>query len=58
MELSFTNEEEIRKIISDLLLSIVKKIYPNKNLLTPEIQEITYKEAMDLYGSDKPDIRF
>lgn len=58
MELSFVSENEIRKLIWDMLISIIRNIYPNKKLLTPIIEEIKYKDAMEMYWCDKPDIRF
>lgn len=56
MELSFSTEEEILTYLE----SMFKKVF--KNVLNIDIKEdfrrITYQDAMDLYGSDKPDIRF
>lgn len=56
MELSFSTEEEILTYLE----SMFKEVF--KNVLNIDIKEdfrrITYQDAMDLYGSDKPDIRF
>lgn len=55
MELSFTDEEEIFLIIEKLLF------YVFKGTLGVELKipfpRMTYKEAMEKYNSDKPDIR-
>lgn len=56
IEMSFVNEEDIIKINESLIAEIFKKI-KNYEIPTP-IKRMTYQEAMDRYGSDKPDIRF
>jgi len=58
VEMAYINEETIVKNISDLLLQLVSKIYPEKKLQSKKIPNISYKDAMDRYGCDKPDIRF
>lgn len=58
MELSFTNQEEILSIIEDLFLSIIKKFFPEKILTFGDtIPRLSYKEVMEKYNSDKPDLR-
>ncbi len=58
MEMAFVSQEDVISNISDLVLWIIKQYYPQKNLLWNKIHTLTYKEAMDKYWSDKPDIRF
>ena len=55
MELSFTNEDEIFKIIEKLLKYVFKESI-GLDLKIP-FPRISYKEAMEKYKSDKPDIR-
>lgn len=55
MELSFTREEEIYEIIEGLFYRIFNEILNVK--LTLPFKRVPYKEAMELYGSDKPDLR-
>jgi aspartyl-tRNA synthetase len=56
MEISFVEEEDIYSIIEELFVHIGKRVF-NKNIKTP-FDRITYNEAMQTYGSDKPDVRF
>ena len=56
MELSFVDVEDILEINEGLFKRLFKEVL-NKDLVTP-FERMTYKEAMENYGSDKPDIRF
>lgn len=55
-EMSFVNVEDIIAINERLLQTIFKEIM-NVDIQLP-IPRMSYKEAMDRFGSDKPDIRF
>ncbi|MST04028.1 MAG: aspartate--tRNA ligase [Candidatus Pacebacteria bacterium] len=57
LELSFTNPEEVMKLNEELLIKLVKEVYPNKKIQQVPFPRISHKEALEKYGSDKPDIR-
>ena len=57
MEVSFTSEEEIMRINEELLIKIVTELYPEKRIQQVPFPRITYAEAMEKYGNDRPDIR-
>ncbi len=56
MELSFVDVEDILEINEGLMKRIFKDVL-GKDLVTP-FERMSYKEAMERFGSDKPDIRF
>ncbi|PJZ70228.1 aspartate--tRNA ligase [Leptospira perolatii] len=56
MEFSFVSQEEILSEIEGLFSKIFKDVF-GVSLHAP-FQRITYKQAMEEYGSDKPDLRF
>ncbi len=57
MEMAFAEEEDIMKINEDLLIKTVNKIYPEKRIQQIPFPRMTYKEAMEKYGTDRPDVR-
>ncbi len=57
IEMSFTEKEEIMDLIEELYTGLVKNIFPEKKINQSPFPRITYKEAMDNYGTDKPDLR-
>lgn len=56
MELSFVDVDDIMEINEGLFKRLFKEVL-GKELVTP-FEKMTYTEAMENYGSDKPDIRF
>jgi len=56
LEMSFVNEEDIFAIIEGILKNIFKKV-KSIDIPTP-FARMTYQEAFDSYGIDKPDLRF
>ena len=57
MELSFATKEEIMELNEKLLIELVQTLTPEKRIQTIPFPRITYKEAMEKYGNDKPDMR-
>lgn len=56
IEMSFIDQEDILSLIEKLLFQIWKEV-KNYQINLP-IPRMTYKDAMDRFGSDKPDLRF
>ena len=56
VEMSFVNSDDVIAVHSSLVAKIWKQIL-NVDVPLP-IRRMSYKEAMDLYGTDRPDLRF
>jgi aspartyl-tRNA synthetase len=57
MELSFVDSEDIMQLNEKLLIEIVTNLYPEKRIQAVPFPRITYNDAMEQYGNDRPDIR-
>ena len=57
MEMSFVTQQDVMKTNEDLLIKLVTELFPEKRIQTVPFPVLTYKEAMEKYNSDKPDIR-
>jgi len=57
MEMSFVNRDDVMALNEELLIALVKKLYPEKRIQQIPFPKITYKEAIAKYSSDRPDIR-
>lgn len=56
VEMSFVDQENIFVIVEGLMKEFYKQIW-NKELSLP-LTRLSFNEAMETYGSDKPDLRF
>jgi len=56
LEMTFVEADDVMKIIEGLFSHIFKK-FLNKEIKLP-FKRIKWKESMELYGTDKPDLRF
>jgi aspartyl-tRNA synthetase len=57
LEMSFVEEEDILNLMEELFTALVKAVKPEKKVIKP-FPRFTYAEAMERYGTDKPDLRF
>lgn len=57
MEMSFVSEEDVIELNERLLISLVQNLFPEKKIQQIPFPRITYKESMEKYGTDRPDIR-
>jgi aspartyl-tRNA synthetase len=56
LEMSFATEEDVQNIVEGLVAALWKDVLGIE--LPRPFQRLTYAEAMEKYGSDKPDLRF
>ena len=57
LEMSFPEQEKILGLIENLYIDLVKKLTPEKHITQIPFPRLTYKEVMEKYQSDKPDLR-
>jgi len=55
LEMSFVNVDDVINIVEGLARRLWKEIL---DIDVPQMQRMTYAEAMDRFGSDRPDMRF
>ncbi len=56
-EMSFVNQEDILSYTEPMFIELVKTLFPEKTFTQIPFPRLTYKESVDKYGSDKPDLR-
>jgi aspartyl-tRNA synthetase len=57
VEMSFAEEEDIIHLFEELFTSLIEAVKPEYRMMKP-FPRLSYEEAMERYGSDKPDLRF
>ena len=57
LEMSFIDEEDILNLLEELFISMLETIKPEMRMIKP-FPRLSYAEAIDRYGTDKPDLRF
>ncbi len=57
MEMSFVDREDVMQINEQLLIEVVQNFFPEKKIQQIPFPRISYAEAMEKYGNDRPDIR-
>ena len=57
LEMSFVEEEDVMNLNEKMLIELVQKYYPERKIQEIPFPRITYAEAMEKYGNDRPDIR-
>jgi aspartyl-tRNA synthetase len=57
IEMSYTTQDEILDLVEGLYVEIVEKL-TRKKILEKPFPRLTYREAIDRFGTDKPDARF
>ena len=56
LEMSFVEQDDVFKIVEELLVSTFKK-FSKKKLMFKQFPQISYSDALLKYGTDKPDLR-
>ena len=57
MEMAFATQEDVLSTLEDVLVPVFQKFGKYKRISQAPFRHIPFKEAMERYGSDKPDLR-
>ena len=58
LEMSFVQREDVMRLMEELATAIVQQVTPQKRLIAQPFPRIRYNDALEQYGTDRPDIRF
>ena len=56
LEMSFVEQEDVFNVVEKLMVNVFKQ-FSSKKILSTTFPRITFSDAMDKYGTDKPDLR-
>lgn len=57
LEMSFVNREDVMQLVEAMMIEMVKTCTPEKRIQQVPFPRLSYKESMEKYGTDKPDLR-
>ena len=57
LEMSFVNQDDVLSLTEDMMKGLMEKVGLDKKYNSPFVR-LTYDESMNLYGTDKPDLRY
>lgn len=57
IEMSFVEENDILQLTENLFNELVEKLFPEKHISQKPFPRMPYKEVMEKYDTDKPDLR-
>jgi aspartyl-tRNA synthetase len=58
LEMSFVHRDDVLAMVEGLYTEMIPVVTPHKKILSSPWPKLSYKDAMDKYGTDKPDLRF
>ncbi len=57
LEMSFVEQEDVLQLVEKMMIEMVKTCASEKRIQSIPFPRLTYQEAMEKYGNDKPDLR-
>lgn len=58
LEMAFVERDDVLEVVEGLYTALIAEVVPHKRLLASPWPKMTYTEAMNCFGTDKPDLRF
>ena len=58
LEMSFVTQEDVMSFVEAMVVEVSRRVVPERPIHRLPFPRYTYREAMDRFGSDKPDVRY
>jgi len=58
LEMSFVDEASVRGFVEEMVIEVTRRTRPDRPMQQVPFPLFTYEEALERYGSDKPDLRY
>jgi aspartyl-tRNA synthetase len=58
LEMSFVGEADVMAFVETMAIEVSRQVVPERPIREIPFPRFTYREAIDRFGSDKPDVRF
>lgn len=58
LEMSFVHRDDVLALVEGLYTAMIPAVTPHKKILSSPWPKISHHDALEKYGSDKPDLRF
>jgi len=58
IEMSFVRDEDVMATVEAMVITVSREVLPDRPILQVPFPRLEYADALERYGSDKPDIRF
>jgi aspartyl-tRNA synthetase len=58
LEMSFVHRDDVLDLVEGLFTEMIPAVAPHKKLYSSPWPKFSYKEVLERFGSDKPDLRF
>ena len=58
LEMSFVAEADVMRFVEEMAVAVSRATVPERPIQATPFPRFTYRETLDRYGSDKPDVRF
>ena len=58
LEMSFVHRDDVLAVVEGLYTAMIPAVAPHKRIMTAPWPKLSHHDALNKYGSDKPDLRF
>jgi aspartyl-tRNA synthetase len=58
IEMSFVSQDDVMRFVETMIVEVSRAVVPDRPIRQQPFPRFTYREAIDRFGSDKPDVRF